>query len=83
MLDDTRLKDSGLLEILDRWNEIYKSNKIYSMDNQLRLGQSLMCAIHDKNTQFYSHISGTEFDCFYLDSVIPKTLLKLEESMEV
>jgi len=67
-----------MLEILQEWLNTYEDSKPH-----LRLGQSLMCAIYDTNQKFYTNITGTEFDCFYLDSVIPKTLLKLEESMEV
>jgi hypothetical protein len=65
-------------EILQEWLKSYEEGK-----SHLRLGQSLMLAIYNKNPQFYRHIFGTNYDCFYVDSVIPKTLLKLEETLNV
>ena len=65
-------------EVLKEWLNSYEEGKPH-----LRLGQSLMLAIYNKNRQFYNNIYATSYDCFYVDSVIPKTLLKLEETLDV
>ena len=48
----------------------------------LRLGQTIMNRLYDCNINKYKAILETEYDCFYLDSVVPKTLKKLEEEWE-
>lgn len=65
-------------EVLKEWLNTYEEGKPH-----LRLGQSLMLAIYNKNPQFYKYICGTEYDCFSVDSRIPNTLLRLEETLDV
>lgn len=62
-------------EILKEWRDAYEGCWSHQ-----RLGQSLMNTIYfTSDLGVYDQFVGTEFDCFYLDSRIPKTLVKLQE----
>ena len=45
----------------------------------LRAGQSYMIALSEINFEMYEKITGTEYDCFFNDNLIPKFLGYLEE----
>lgn len=45
----------------------------------MRFGQALMVALHDVDSGFYKHISGTDADCFNIDRVENFCIAVLEE----
>ncbi len=47
---------------------------------ELREGQSLMNALGEINMPLYKEITGTDADCFYLDSKIPEFFYKILNS---
>lgn len=47
---------------------------------ELRNGQAIMIYLADVSMLLYNKITATEFDCFYVDKNIPKTLNYLEEN---
>lgn len=44
----------------------------------IRLGQSLMSYLNTVRPDLYKHIVVTQWDCFYIDAVIPHTLKQLK-----
>ncbi len=63
---------SNLALILDKMAE-------YCSKPELRAGQSLMNAIYDVDLELYNKITGTDADCFYVDSKMSKTWDVIEE----
>lgn len=51
----------------------------YSYKDQIRYGQTIMNVLHDVWPEKYNEITGTEFDCFYTNSLVKLTLDKLEK----
>lgn len=48
-----------------------------------RIGQTVMNVLRQIRIDKYNEITGTEYDCFYTNSVVPKTLKKLKEEWDV
>ena len=46
---------------------------------QWRVGQTIMNVLREVRHDKYDEITGTDYDCFYNNSVSPKTLKKLKE----
>ena len=54
---------------------------IIPMKNKyLRNGQAIMIYLSQTNFDLYEKITATEFDCFYVDKQIPKTLEFLKQN---
>ena len=47
--------------------------------NKLRYGQSIMNELWAVDPEKYKEITGTDYDCFYDDSIVPLLLEKLEK----
>jgi hypothetical protein len=60
-----------------------KTIEIMSEDSKQRKGQALFNAIGETHPELYKKYTGTEYDCFYDDSKISKTLEKLLEESEI
>jgi hypothetical protein len=77
-------------EFLDKVQEDFYSNQHarrnqrhpISESNQWRYGQALMNVLWQTNRDKYNEITGTEYDCFYLNSIVPKTVQKLKEEWD-
>lgn len=48
--------------------------KQYIKPHYLRIGQNLMNELYEIDKLIYSEIVNTEFDCFYDDSLVDKTI---------
>ncbi len=59
------------LEINTLLNKMYEN---LSRENWLRKGQCFMNALSDYNFVAYKTTTGTDYDCFYDDKKIPKTI---------
>lgn len=46
----------------------------------IRNGQAIMIYLSRINFELYNHITATEFDCFYVDKNITKTLDYLKQN---
>ena len=46
----------------------------------IRNGQAIMIYLNDVSKVLYDKVTGTEFDCFYVDGNIPKTLKYLKDN---
>lgn len=53
---------------------------ISTKDRHLRNGQAIMIYLARINFELYEKITATEFDCFYVDKIIPKTLEFLKQN---
>lgn len=68
-------------EFLELVDETFMSHKA-SGSNQWRYGQTLMNVLWQTHRDKYEGIVGTEYDCFYTNTKIDKTLQKLKEEWE-
>ena len=64
----------------DMVDEAFMGNQ--SLSNRWRYGQSLMNVLWQTYPDKYEDIIGTEYDCFYSNEIVPKTLKKLKEEWE-
>ena len=55
------------------------NEKLPTKNEYLRDGQFLMILLAEVWMEEYKAITATEFDCFYVDAKIPKTLEHLEK----
>lgn len=50
-----------------------------SQHPDLRVGQALMIKLWEYDRRKYFDMTDTTYDCFYIESLVPKTLNKLKE----
>jgi hypothetical protein len=60
-------------EFLNKVDKVYYENEF-----ELRYGQALMNVLHQVWPDWYSRITGTDFDCYYDDGIAQYTLDYLE-----
>ena len=58
---------------------LYSIVELKSQHPELRVGQAIMNILYDCNIDKYTDILWTEYDCFYIESLVPRTLKKLKE----
>jgi hypothetical protein len=61
-------------QFLDKIDNTYN---YYSFE--LRYGQTVMNVLAKYDSEKYKKITGTEYDCFYDDGIVSKTLDKLKK----
>ena len=61
-------------KFLDLVNKEYDSKAFNA-----RYGQTIMNVLHKVWPDKYNEITNIEYDCFYDDGIVPKTLAKLKE----
>lgn len=74
-------------EFLNKVDDTFMSHQVarskptqpISVSNQLRYGQTIMNVLYDVWPEKYNEITGTDFDCFYTNSLVKLTLDKLEK----
>ena len=57
--------------LFSSYSEIYNPN--------LRAGQTIMICIRHIDKEVYEKFVGSDYDCFFDDRVIPKTIITLSE----
>lgn len=61
--------------------ETFWKEKVWPNENKhIRKGQSLFNYLHFVNPDLANEIRATEYDCFYNDDLVPKTLKYLKEN---
>lgn len=54
----------------DKHGEFLEKARVYALNPAIRKGQAYMNALYVVAPEVYDEITGTEFDCFYVDARI-------------
>ncbi len=58
---------------------LYAVVEIASKHPGLRIGQAIMNKLYEHHPVKYADICNTADDCFYIEALVPKILMKLKE----